>query len=183
MAESNRQRTRAPMNSKEAALTTCIVGAWPAGFGNHLFDACELATPAPGIRANVRVPATDIAWREFDLITDGFELDEERCRLVIELKNGGIGYGSIGQVLFYKHVLAPRHADLLDASRFIFVVIGKQPNPKRWYGDGVLESDAVAFLDLLSERYWPDPDVHAFSYPQLGLSWSERKQAWSWSVA
>lgn len=171
------------MNSKEAALTTCIVEAWSAGFGNRLFDACDLVGPAPDIHANVRVPATDIAWREFDLVTDRFKMEEEWCRLIVELKNGAIGYGSIGQVIFYKHVLVPRHAELLNASRFIFAVIGKQPNPKQWYGDGVLESDAVAFLELFSKQYWPDSDVHAFSYQDLGLAWSGGEQEWSWSIA
>ena len=170
------------MNSKEGALNSCIVDAWPTGFGDRLFDACNLAAPAPGIRANVRVPASDIAWREFDLVTDRFKMKEEWCRLIVELKNGGIGYGSIGQVIFYKHVLVPRHEELLDASRFIFAVIGKQPNPKRWYGDGVLESDAVAFLELFSKRYWPDSDVHAFSYQDLGLAWSESEQEWTWNI-
>ena len=170
------------MNNKEAALSTCIVKAWPTGFGHHLFDACGLTASAPSIRANVRLPATDIAWRELDLVTDRFKMGEEWCRLVVELKNGGIGYRSIGQVLFYKHVMVPRHPEILGANRFIFAIIGKQPNPKRWYGDGVLESDAVAFLELFSERYWPDPDVHVFSYRDLGLNWSSI-EGWSWSIA
>ena len=182
-AVKRKEATRQPMNSKEAALTSCIVEAWPAGFGNHLFGACGLPIPAPGVRANARVPATDIAWREFDLITDRFETNEEWCRLIVELKNGGLGYRSMSQVIFYKHALVPRHTNFFDASRFIFVAIGKQPNPKRWHGDGVLESDAVAFLELLSERCWPDPDVYAFSYQQLGLLWSANEQAWSWSIA
>jgi len=171
------------MNRKEAALASCIVESWPAGFGDYLFSACGLAQSAPDVRANFRVPPTDIAWRELDLITNRFKSEGEWCRLIVELKNGAIGYGSIGQVMFYKHVLVPRHATLLDASRFIFAVIGEHPNPKRWYGNGVLESDAVAFLELFSGRYWPDPDVHAFSYQQLGLSWSGSVQAWSWRIA
>lgn len=171
------------MNRKEAALSKCIVDAWSTGFGDQLFRACGLTSRAPGIRANVRVPATDIAWRELDLLSGRFELGDESCRLIVELKNGGIGYGSIGQVMFYKHVLVPRHLKLLGASRFIFAVIGEHPNPKRWYGDGVLESDAVAFLDLFAASYWPDPDVHAFSYRELGLAWSGSQQAWSWNIA
>lgn len=170
------------MNNKEAALTSCIVGSWSAGFGDRLFEACRLPTPALGISANVRLPETEIAWRELDLITDRFRAAGAWSRLVIELKNGGLGYGSMGQVMFYKHVLAPRHSTRLDASRFIFVVIGSRPNPKRWFGQGVLESDAVEFLKFLSPDYWPDPDVHAYSYDQLGLSWVAEDRTWSWET-
>ncbi len=172
----------------EKNLELCIVDAWPSGFGDHLFKACGLPLPAPTQRPKKkRLPATDIAWREFDLITVPFQLDGKSCRLVMELKHGAIGYGSIGQVIFYKHVLAPRHEELLKADRLVFVLIAATPNPKRWskqgkLENGRLESDAEEFVKLFRCCYWPDPDIHALSYDQLGLSRSDDDQ-WHWSTA
>ena len=139
---------------------------------------CSLPTVEINLHRNVRLRATDIAWREFDLLSDIFHLAEQSVRLVFELKNGGIGYRSIGQVLFYKHILAPRHIELLAATRLIFVVIGARPNPKRWFGKGNLESDAEEFLSLIKPEYWPDPDIHIFSYDQLGLHWDNADLRW-----
>lgn len=101
---------------KEAALAARIVTSWPDGFGDLLFGACGLTAPVPRLGPKLRVPATDIAWREFDLITEAFE-DRVRCRLIVELKVAGIGYRSMAQVIFYKHVLAPRHITNLGAGR------------------------------------------------------------------
>ncbi len=175
------------MKQIEAKLGICIVDAWPSGFGDCLFNACGLPLPAPTERPKKqRLPATEIAWREFDLITVPFQLNGKSCRLVMELKHGAIGYGSIGQVIFYKHVLAPRHEELLAADRLVFVLIAAQPSPKRWsqkgrLEGGRLESDAEEFVKLFRSQVWPDPDIHALSYDQLGLVWSEVEEQWRWS--
>jgi len=168
------------MNRKEALLAQCIVEMWPLGLGDVFFSHCSLPVVKVDIRRNVRLPATDVAWREFDLLTDVFQFSDYPTRLVIELKNGGIGYGSIGQVLFYKHVLAPRHYNRLGVTRLIFVVVGKHPNSKRWFGKGNLESDAEEFLKLLKPEYWPDPDIHVLSYNQLGLQYDITSATWNW---
>ncbi len=62
------------MNRQEALLTQCIVESWQDGFSQVLFRQCSLPSVAVDINRNVRLRATDIAWREFDLLTDVFYL-------------------------------------------------------------------------------------------------------------
>ena len=107
-------------NRKEALLAECIMGNWQQGFDELLFSLCSLPSAKTNICRNIRLPKTDIAWREFDLLSDVFSLFGQSTRMIFELKNGGIGYRSIGQVLFYKHVFAPRHSHFLAADRLIF---------------------------------------------------------------
>lgn len=171
------------MNQKEAALARCIVDAWHRGFGRQLLEECGVFAALPNVSANLRLPVTDIAWRELDLVTEQFLCDGVQCRLVVELKNGALGYGSMGQVMFYKHVLLPRHLDRLQTDRVVFAAIGDRPNPKRWYGEAAWESDADAFLALFKTDFWPDPDIHGFSYEQLGLTYSVVDRCWYWRVS
>ena len=169
------------MNRKEAALAKCILDCWKEGFGQQLLRACGLDASVPDLAANVRLPRTDIAWRELDLLSEPFSVDGEKSRLVVELKNGGLGYRSMAQVIFYKHVFLPRHLHHLEARRVVFVAIGSRPNPQRWNGRAAWESDADEFLALLKSEYWPDSNIHAFSYDQLGLAYSGVRGSWHWS--
>ena len=171
------------MKRKEAALAACIVREWAAGLGAALLARCGVGRRVPPIQAGFRLPATDVAWREFDLITAPFENGVTMSRIIIELKNGGLGYRSLAQVLLYKHVVVPRHRELLEAEHFVFVLLGARPNTRRWSGTGALESDAEAFASLLRAEYWPDPDVHALSYDDLGLHCSSKEDVWSWHAA
>ncbi len=168
------------MNRKEALLAECIIDNWQRGFDEILFSLCSLPIMKTSIHRNVRLPATNIAWREFDLLSDVFPLFGQSIRLVFELKNGGIGYRSITQVLFYKHVFASKHSHFLAADRLIFIIIGDHPNRKRWSGKGNLESDAEEFLKLIKPDYYPDPDIHVLSYTQLGLQYDNAMSKWQW---
>jgi len=86
----------------------------------------------------------------------------------------------MAQVMFYKHVFAPKHYERLNVENLIFIVIGDCPNPKRWFGSGNLESDAEAFLDLFKTQYWPDPNIHIISYSQLGFSYDQNDAQWQY---
>jgi len=171
------------MNRKEALLAECVVNNWHLGFRELLFSLCSLPLCDVDVHRNVRLRATDIAWREFDILSDPFHLSGQSVRLIFELKNGGVGYRSIAQVLFYKNVLAPKHSAFLAADRLIFIVIGARPNPKRWFGKGNLESDAEEFLKLIKPEYWPDPDTQVFSYDQLGLRYDGAACRWQWRTS
>jgi hypothetical protein len=85
---------------------------------------------------------------------------------------------SPSQVLFYKHVLAPRHKRILKAERLVFVLVGGRPNPRRWYGNGNLESDAEEFLRLVRPQYWPAPDIYILSYEELAVEYNPTQATW-----
>lgn len=140
------------MKRNENGLSRCIVENWHQGIGTIIFRSYNFTASLPEIRCSLRLPTTEIAWREFDLITDVFLVDNCRLRMVFELKHGSIGYRSIAQVLFYKNIFIPKHKTFLQAERFIFIVVESHPSPKKWYRDSNMESDAVDFLSLFDTK-------------------------------
>lgn len=124
---------------------------------------------------------SDIARREFDLITAPFHAAGRSTRLVLELKDGGIGYRSIAQVLFYKHVLCGRHWEALEVERLVFALVAAPPHPRRSDQGSACERDALEFARLLRPEYWPDEDIHLLTYPSLGLKRGDGTIHWSWA--
>lgn len=58
------------MNQKEAALARRILASWYEGFGQQLLQSFGISASLPDVVANVRLPATDIAWRELDVLSE-----------------------------------------------------------------------------------------------------------------